>query len=187
MSIIVRKVLPMEYHKYREHLKRLDADSKILRFGNHLSDTAIDKICDKIEQYPEHHILFCVEDADLNFVAVGHIAVEGGMELAFSVHKEYQKQGIGSKLMERCIQWCRTHNKLRGTMMCLSRNSAIKHLCVKHGIRLHTDYDETFGNVELTLPDITTYVKENIDSNLGIFDYLSKRTCLFWSFLPEKA
>lgn len=187
MNTIVRRVLPTEYHKYRAHLKALDTESKSLRFGYNIPDTSIDKLCDTIESHPSHHILFCVEDTNFDFIAVGHIAIENEMELAFSVLKPHQGKGLGSMLMERCITWCRTHSKLRGSMMCLSRNTAIKHLCVKHGIKLHTEYDETFGNVELEVPDVSTYLQENIENNLGIFDFLSKRTRLFWSFLPEKA
>lgn len=187
MSIIVRRVLPNEYHKYRSHLKLLDTDSKVLRFGSHISDEVIDKLCEKIESSPSDHVLFCVEDDKLNFIAVGHIALGQEPELAFSVHREHQRKGIGSLLMDRCVNWCRAHNILQGTMMCLSRNTAIKRLCIKHNIQLHTESGETIGNIKLSTPDATTFIKENINGNLGIIDYLSKRTMLFWTFFPEKA
>ena len=89
----VRRLLIQEYPKYRAHLKALDEDSKLLRFGHRVTDEVIDHLCDGIEKDSIHHILFCIENEALDIVAVGHIATKDGMELAFSVFKEYQGQG----------------------------------------------------------------------------------------------
>ena len=103
MKHTVRKLLDYEYSKYREHLKKLDESSRHLRFGYMIKDESIDQLCDDIERDHEHHILFGIENRDLELVAVGHIALDDKMELAFSVLKEYQGQGMGSDLMKRCI------------------------------------------------------------------------------------
>jgi acetyltransferase len=171
----VRRVLPHEYPKYRKHLKALDQDSKTLRFANPLSDEVIDNLCDKWERDLEHNILFVIENDNLDFIAVGHIALYEEMELAFSVLRQYQGQGLGSLLMKRVIQWCRTNSKLKGNMVCLSTNSAIKHLCLKHGIHIHTEHGETMADIELDSPSITTFISEATDSNLAVADYLGKR------------
>jgi GNAT superfamily N-acetyltransferase len=105
------------------------------------------------------------------------------MELAFSVHKQYQGQGFGNKLMTRCIQYCRTHGILKGCMVCLSSNAVIKHLCLKNGIHIHTEYGETMADVELDSPNVTTYVNEQMDANLAVFDYVVKRSRLPWTFV----
>lgn len=184
MLTTVRRVLPHEYGKYRTHLKSLDADSKVLRFANPLSDDIIDQLCDDFEAHPDRHVLFAIENQHLEFVAVGHIALEGDMELAFSVLKEYQGQGMGNKLMQRCIQWCRTHNILKGCMVCLSTNSVIKHLCTKYGIHFENDHGETLADIELDSPNITTFVAEATDSNLAVMDYWNKRLTRPWAILP---
>lgn len=171
----VRRLLAVEYPKYRTHLKALDEDSKLLRFGYHVGDEVIDKLCDGIEADPLHHILFCIENERLEIVAVGHIATKGEMELAFSVFKECRGQGMGNKLMKRCIQYCRTHGILKGCMVCLANNAVIKHLCIKNNIKIHTEYGETLADIELDHPDFKTYVKEATDSNLAVMDYVSKR------------
>jgi acetyltransferase len=172
---IVRRVLAHEYPKYRKHLKALDRDSKTLRFANPLSDEVIDNLCDKWVADHAHNILFAIENDDLDFVAVGHIALQDGMELAFSVLKDYQGQGLGSLLMKRVIQWCRTNSKLKGNMVCLSTNAAIKHLCLKHGIHIHSEHGETMADIELDSPNITTFISEATDNNLATMDYLGKR------------
>jgi GNAT superfamily N-acetyltransferase len=178
----VRRLLISEYPKYRAHLKALDEDSKLLRFGHCVTDDVIDHLCDGIEKDAVHHILFCIENADLDIVAVGHIATRDGMELAFSVFKEYQGQGFGNKLMSRCIRYCRTHGILKGCMVCLSSNAVIKHLCLKNGIHIHTDHGETLADLELDRPAVADYVTEQYASNLAVFDYVSKRSLLPWSF-----
>ena len=171
----VRRVLPHEYPKYRKHLKQLDASSKYLRFGYHIQDDMIDKLCAQFEAEPEKNILFAIENDDLDFIGVGHIAIQEEMELAFSVLKGYQGQGMGGLLMKRVIQWCRTHGKLRGCMVCLSTNSVIKHLCTKYGIHMQNEHGETMADIELDSPNITTYITEATDSNLAVIDYLGKR------------
>ena len=173
----VRRVLEHEYSKYRKHLKALDAESTNLRFANPLSNEAIDKLCDAWEQDHEHNILFAIEDDNLDLIAVAHIAIDekGGMELAFSVLKEYQGQGLGTHLMKRAIQWCRIHNFLEGTMVCLSTNKVIRHLCTKHGIHMESEYGETLADIHLDHPSLKTYVDEATSSNLAIMDYWGKR------------
>ena len=178
----VRKVLPNEYPKYRKHLKQLDETSKHLRFGYIVQDEMIDKLCDQWEQDHEHNILFCIENDDLDFIAVGHIALQEEMELAFSVLKGYQGQGMGNYLFKRVIQWCRTHNKLKGCMVCLSSNNVIKHLCTKYGIHMKSEHGETLADIELDSPSITTFITEATDSNLAAMDYLGKRMPKFVAF-----
>jgi GNAT superfamily N-acetyltransferase len=178
----VRRVLDHEYPKYRKHLKSLDSASKHLRFGYIIQDDMIDQLCDRWEADHEHNILFCIENDDLDFIAVGHIAIQEDMELAFSVLKGYQGQGMGNHLFKRVIQWCRTHNFLKGCMVCLSHNAVIKHLCTKYGIRMKNVQGETLADIELDSPRLDTFVSEATDSNLAVMDYLGKRIPKFVAF-----
>lgn len=180
----VRRVLEHEYPKYRKHLKALDRDSKTLRFANPLSDEIIDQLCDKWEADHEHNILFCIENDNLDLIAVAHIAIDEKheMELAFSVLKENQGQGLGTHLMKRAIQWCRTHGFLEGSMVCLSSNNVIRHLCKKHGIHTESEYGETLADIHLDHPSLNTYVEEATDSNLAVMDYFGKRMPRFLAF-----
>jgi len=175
MFATVRRVLPHEYTKYRTHLKSLDTESKVLRFGYAVSDYIVDTLCDKFEANPSKHILFAIENDQLEFVAVGHIALEDTMELAFSVLKDYQGQGMGNLLMKRVIQWCRIFGKRKGCIVCLSTNSAIKHLCAKYGITMTNELGETLADIVLPVPSLSTYVNEAADINLAVVDWLSKR------------
>jgi GNAT superfamily N-acetyltransferase len=182
----VRRVLPHEYEKYRTHLKALDVDSRNLRFAHPMSEEIIDQLCDGWFNNKDKHILFAIENDSLDFVAIAHIALEGEMELAFSVLKGYQGQGMGDKLMTRAIQYCRTHNILHGNMVCLSHNRVIKHLCTKHGIHMHSEYGETLADIDLDAPNVTTFISEAADSNLAVMDYVTKRSLLPWTLVHKK-
>ncbi len=175
----VRRVLPHEYSKYRKHLKSLDLESRILRFGFAIKDEVIDNLCDGFEKDPSQHVLFCVEDTDLKFIGVGHIALPGKMELAFSVLKEARNQGVGSAIMDRVVRYCRTKNLLKGQMVCLSSNTAIKRLCTKHGIKMINDHGETYGEIELEPASFSTVLQEQSASRAAVADYFIKRAVNF--------
>jgi GNAT superfamily N-acetyltransferase len=135
----------------------------------------IDNLCNKFEEDPSNHVLFAIENRKLEFIAIGHIALEQGMELAFSVLKKHQGRGFGNLLMKRCIQYCRTHNILNGNMVCMSSNSVIRHLCKKYGISIKNEQGESLANVELSPADMNTYISETIDNNISALDYITKR------------
>lgn len=172
---VVRQVLPSEYYKYRTHLKSLDTESKYLRFGYPVTDEIIDRLCDTIESNKRSHILFCVENSSLEFIAIGHVAIVDDMELAFSVLSAYQKQGLGNALMSRVIQWCRINGKLTGHMVCLSSNSVIRHLCHKYGIKMTSSFGETHASIVLDNAALDTYIGEVTDCSIATVDFLSKR------------
>lgn len=185
MTFIVRRVLPNEYHKYTTHLKALDADSRQLRFGFTIKEETLDTLCKMFEDNPSKHILFCVENDELDFIAIGHVALGDEMELAFSVLKEYQGQGIGDKLMKRCIRYCRTHQILKGNMVCLSHNKAIKHLCTKNRIHFTNDHGESEANIHLDEPHFSTFITEGIAINNAVMDYMGKRAKLPWTLASK--
>lgn len=182
---LVRRVLQYEYPKYRKHLKALDTESRVLRFGFAVKDEAIDRLCDEFEKNPSQHVLFCVEDINLEFVGVGHIALQGEMELAFSVLKTHRNQGIGAALIQRAVRYCRTHGILKGQMVCLSTNTVIKKLCAKNGVKMTTDRSETYGTIELEPADFPTILEEQASAHAAATDFFIKRAVNFLVVPPQ--
>ena len=174
MPHLVYRLQPQEYHRYRKHLLSLDTESRYTRFGYPISDELINQLCDKFESNTKDHKIFVIEDEDLNVVAAGHISLEGGeTELAFSVLLKYRKQGMGSSLMARCIEWCQNRNIKGGCMVCLSTNTAIKKLASKHGVLIN-EGGETLANISIPEPTPSSVMHEVVDSNLARFDHLGK-------------
>ena len=105
----VRKLWPTETDKFRDHLLRLDKESRRLRFAHSVSDAFIDDYASRMTEFGS--------------VVYGHIVdghVRGAAELrrlgdswgqeaeaAFSVEKPYQDQGVGSELMGRVVRAAR--------------------------------------------------------------------------------
>ena len=152
----------------------LDSASRYLRFGHNASDEVINKLCDRFEANPQQHKLFVVENDDMEAVGVGHISLEGEqMELAFSVLKIYQGQGIGSALMKRCVEWCQNRNIKDGCMTCLGSNDAIKRLASKHGI-LVQEHGEVLADIKIPDPNAFSVMHEVVESNVARLDHLGK-------------
>jgi GNAT superfamily N-acetyltransferase len=174
MSHIVYRLLPADYGRYRKHLLALDPQSRYLRFGYPIRDEMIDQLCDKFEANPQQHKIFVIENEDLEVVGAGHISLAGEeTELAFSVLKQHQGQGMGNSLMKRCVEWCQNRNISNGCMVCLTTNAAIRKLAKKHGI-LITEGSETLADIQIPSPDATSIISEVVDSNLAKFDHLGK-------------
>jgi GNAT superfamily N-acetyltransferase len=171
---LVYRLRPDEYYKYRKHLLYLDEESRYTRFGFMIKDETIEQLCDKFESNTKEHKIFAIEDEELDIVAAGHISLEGGeTELAFSVLKEYRKQGMGSSLMKRTIEWCQNRNIKGGCMVCLSTNVAIKRLAGKHGVLIN-EGGETLANIIIPEPTPTSVMHEVVDSSMARLDHAGK-------------
>jgi GNAT superfamily N-acetyltransferase len=169
----VYRLIPQEYPRYRTHLLSLDQESRYKRFGFHISDDVINKLCDGFEANPKQHKIFVIEDGDLTVIGAGHISLGDETELAFSVLKEHQGRGIGSALMSRCIEWCQNRNIKGGCMVCLSSNVAIKKLASKHGLLINQG-GETLANITIPEATATSVMHEVVDSNMARADHLGK-------------
>jgi GNAT superfamily N-acetyltransferase len=170
---IIRRVLPHEFHKYATHLISLDNESKRSRFTGGISDSLIEKMIQKMD--PKDHVLFCIEDINLDFIAVAHIALGPEVEFAFSVLKPYQNKGIGMALMKKAIRYCKTHGYLTGYMSCYQSNHAVKKLCNKLKIKMSSEEGETIAVLNLSKPNMGTYLDEGFDYIFGEIDFFAKR------------
>jgi GNAT superfamily N-acetyltransferase len=174
MSHLVYRLRPEEYHRYKTHLLALDSDSRYTRFGTIIKDEVIEQLCDRFETNYQQHKIFVIEDENLKVVAAGHIALEDdSTELAYSVLKEYRKQGMGDALMSRTIEWCQNRNIKGGCMVCLSSNTAIKALAKKHGLLINQG-GETMANITIPQATVTSVMHEVIDSNIARADHIGK-------------
>lgn len=175
MKHIIYKLQPSEYHRYKNHLLNLDEESRYLRFGFHIRNETIAELVDRWQQNYNQNIVFVIENDDLDVVAVGHISLEDGpAELAFSVLKPYQKQGMGDALMKRAVEHCQNRGIKTGCMVCLSTNEAIKHLVRKHGIQAVNEHGEALARLEMPAPTPVSYWHEYVEDSVSKIDHLGK-------------
>lgn len=173
----VYQLAASEYGRYRQHLLKLDSETRSMRFGSVLSDYAINIICDSFEQAPELHKIFVIENAELAVIGAGHIAlVDNNMELAFSVIREHRGAGMGSALLKRCLLWCQAHNIKSGFMVCLSSNAPMRRLARKHGLEMTSQSGESEALVTLPSADIYAHISDTVSSNIADWDHNTKLT-----------
>ena len=121
---------------YSRHLKSLTDEDKISRFGYLITDHMIDQFILSMCYHPEDHELWYARTDDTR-VGWGHLAKnpDGTWELAVSVQKEYQRQGIGDKLITEMLEFAKFHKIPEVYMHCIEDNRAIQHLASKHELK----------------------------------------------------
>lgn len=164
-----------EFYRYKTHLLSLDEESRYFRFGFHIKNETINELSTNWESDPYNHTIFVIENENLEVVAVAHVSTQDNVpELAFSVLKEYQGQGMGDALMARAIEYCQNRNIKLGYMVCLPHNDKIKKLARKHGVLIHTEDGESEGDITIPSPTPISYWKEYVEDSMGKLDHLGK-------------
>ncbi len=141
---------------YARHLKSLDQEDRYSRFGHPASDYNIDQLILNMCYNPTDHELWYAR-TDEQRVGWGHMAKnqDGTWELAVSVAKEHQRQGIADKLMSEMIVWAKFHHVPEVFMHCIENNKVIQHLATKHELKLKERGDgERTAAIEVPEPNL---------------------------------
>lgn len=154
---------------YSRHLKSLTEEDKISRFGMKVSDYNIDQLILSMVYNPKDHELWYVKVNDVR-VGWGHMAKnnDDSWELAVSVEKDYQRQGIGDALIKEMITWAKFHHIPEVYMHCIEDNRVIQHLAVKHELKTRErDGGERTAAIEVPEPGFfesqTQLIKEQAE------------------------
>jgi len=144
--------------QYGRHLKALGQEDRYTRFGFHANNATIDQLMLEVLYNREAHHIFTYYKDD-RIVGFGHLAREGiDWELAVSVEKDYQGQGIADELMSHMISWGKVHNVESVYMHCITENKKIQHLARKHGLKtVDRSGTEITAQVQLPEPTVVDY------------------------------
>ena len=164
-----RKVWPTERAKFRDHLLRLDKDSRRLRFAHSVTDAFIIDYADRmVDMGGVIHGYF--EDGELHAVAeLRKLGLGWGAEAeaAFSVEADYQNLGIGSELMGRVIRSARNRGIAHLYMSCLAENSRMQRIAKKHKATLNIEYGDVVGDILPQAPDYFSIISEAMEDRVG--------------------
>jgi len=152
----MRKLWPTEARKFRDHLLRLDKETRRLRFAHFVSDAFIEDYASRMAEFGS--VVY-------GYLLAGHVRAAAELrrlgdawgdeaEAAFSVEKTYQDQGIGSELMGRVVRAARNRGIRRLYMSCLAENSKMQAIARKHEAELRFEYGEVIGRI---VPDTPNY------------------------------
>src|SRR3954468_15822668 len=151
---VIRKLWIDRAGAYRDHLLRLDAESRRNRFGGAGSDEFIHKyIALPIGLDAVIHGYFV--DGVLRGVAELRPLGRGltdEAEAAFSIETPWQSHGVGSALLERTLLAARNRGIKLLHMACLANNQRMVDLAKKFDAELTFDFGSVIGEVEAAHP-----------------------------------
>ncbi|MCC6949479.1 MAG: GNAT family N-acetyltransferase [Bradyrhizobiaceae bacterium] len=166
----IRKLWLGESAALREHLLRLDPESRRYRFGSAVNTYFIDQYASRALT-PDTVVHGYFVDGVLR--AVAELRPYGKpfareAEAAFSVEREWQSHGVGNDLMERMILAARNCGIRAIHLNCLTENHRMQAIARKHDAHLHFHADDVVG--ELVNPGATplSVVREFIADGHGI-------------------
>ena len=146
---VIRKLWINETDAYRDHLLRLDHDSRYRRFSGTVSDDFIAR--------------HAATANDAGVVVYGFFfdgVLRGAAELrpmgtftseaeaAFSVEQPWQSHGIGTVLLERTLLSARNRGIKSLHMHCLAENQRMQQLARKFDAELSFDFGSVIGEVD---------------------------------------
>ena len=123
-SGVIRRLWPIEGDRVRDHLLRLDPESRRLRFGGLTGPAQIEAHCGGLD-WRRGAIVGYLEAGAVRGLGELLPATEGGTpaaELAVSVEPRWQNRGIGTALLRRLIVAARNRLIGRLYMVCLIDN-----------------------------------------------------------------
>jgi GNAT superfamily N-acetyltransferase len=146
----IRKLWPLDRVAFRRHLLRLDAETRLSRFGTAVNDNFLEAYADTAKRTgtliygafigKEMH-----GSAELRAL---HEAGDEMAEAAFAVEREHQHHGLGSALMDRIITAAQNRNIGQLHMICMRENQPMKRLATKFGARFRMEDGEATGEIQ---------------------------------------
>jgi RimJ/RimL family protein N-acetyltransferase len=161
---VIRKLWDIEINAYRDHLLRLDPDSRRDRFSGSIADEAIRSFA-ATACGPDVVVHgFFVDGvlrgaADLHIVRPLDLSEE---EAAFSIEKPWQSHGVGTALLERTLLSARNRGVKHVEVSCLPQNKRMQRLARKFGAAITFDCETVIGTVENPLPTPLSVMQEMV-------------------------
>ena len=164
-----RRLWPTETDKFRDHLLRLDKDSRRLRFAHAVSDTFVEDYASRMAEYGSLVYGHVVDGKVRGAAELRRLGDGWGeeAEAAFSVEKAYQDNGVGSDLMGRVVRAARNRRVRRLYMSCLAENAKMQVIAKKHEAVLRFEYGEVIGEILPETPDYFSMVAEAAEDRVG--------------------
>jgi GNAT superfamily N-acetyltransferase len=165
----IRKLWPTETGKFRDHLLRLDKESRRLRFAHFVSDAFIDDYASRMAEYGSVVYGYVLEGHARGAAELRKLGDAWGeeAEAAFSVERAFQDHGIGTELMGRVVRTARNRGLRRLYMSCLAENSKMQTIARKYEATLRFEYGEVIGEIMPDTPNYFSILAEAAEDRVG--------------------
>jgi len=158
----IRKLWSADRTAFRDHLLRLDENSRRLRFGTPVADTFIQDYANTafrldtiiFAYFADHQIRAAAELRGLS------LAFTPAAEAAITVETAWRNRGLASHLMDRLLVSAQNRHVNQIYMICLRENGAMQHVARKFGARLSFEADEVVGKLGPAWPTPASLIQE---------------------------
>jgi GNAT superfamily N-acetyltransferase len=166
---VIRKLWIDRAGPYRDHLLRLDGESRRNRFGGAVSDEFIRNYIELSLGLDAVMHGFFVDGAlrgvaELRPIGAG---TPDEAEAAFSIEKPWQSNGVGTALLERTLLAARNRGIKLLHMACLANNERMVDLARKFEAELTFDFGSVIGEVEAAHPTPMSMWRELVADTHG--------------------
>lgn len=162
---VIRKLWIGETDAYRDHLRRLDRDSRHTRFSGAVSDEFIARHAATATGFGVVVYGFFVDGVLRGAAELrrnGSLLSDQG-EAAFSIEQEWQSHGVGTVLLERTLLSARNRGIKHLRMDCLADNRRMQQLARKFEADLSFDFGSVVGEVDPPQSTALSLMREAID------------------------
>jgi GNAT superfamily N-acetyltransferase len=163
----IRKLWIGEIAKYRDHLLRLDPESRRNRFGGAVADEFIENFVNLTTSLDVVIHGFFVDGEIRGAGELRTLAAPDEAEAAFSIEKDWQSHGVGSALLERTLLAARNRGIKQMHMSCLAHNRRMQQLARKFDAELSFDFGSVVGEVEAPFPTPMSVMREVMADSQG--------------------
>jgi GNAT superfamily N-acetyltransferase len=166
---VTRRLWPMETDKFRDHLLRLDPESRRLRFAHSVSDAFIDDYASRTTAFGSLVYGHLVDGQARGAAELRRLGDAWGdeAEAAFSVERHYQNRGVGTDLMGRIVRAARNRNIRRLYMSCLAENAKMQSIARNHAAVLRFDAGDVVGEILPERPNYYSLAAESAVDRMG--------------------
>ncbi len=168
-TIEYRKLWPREAAQFRDHLMRLDANSRRLRFGGAVSQQFVENYAQTAWKL-DAVILGCFAGGTLRGSAEMRLLTENWAseaEVAFAVEQPWQERGIGGELLRRTIGHAQNRAVRTLYMICLNENIRMQHLARHHEAKLQLEPGSMAATLDPAWPTPGSVMEEFMEESRG--------------------
>jgi GNAT superfamily N-acetyltransferase len=147
---MIRKLWLSETDAYRDHLLRLDHESRVRRFSGAVSDEFIARhaaSANGLRVVVHGFFVAGILRGAAELRALGSIFARDG-EAAFSIEQPWQSHGVGTGLLERTLLSARNRGIKSLQMHCVAENERMQQLARKFDADLKFDFGSVVGEVD---------------------------------------
>ncbi len=161
---MVRKLWVGEAGAYRDHLLRLDPESRHRRFSGAISDEIIARHAATISEVGVVVHGFFVDGVLRGAAELRHIGLpfSSEAEAAFSIEAPWQSHGVGTELLERALLSARNRGIKALHMQWLPDNHRMQELARKFEAEIKFDFGAVLGEVDPPRPTPLSFLREAV-------------------------